>query len=232
MNYESPERIDALNPDDPWPIRWKYHHIYRYHLAKRYCRNKKVLDVGCGYGYGSFILSTVSKKVVSIDVSEEAIRSAKERYSKANLDFLTMDAERMDFPDHFDVIVSFENIEHLGHPDFFLARAASLLKPSGLLIISSPNRRYTRGDNPYHFKEYGYDGFKDLLGKHFAKVRIQGQYLLKWYSLYPLRVLENRFPRVTLIPCILGKPFPRRSAVLIAVAGKPRSPKVCNRSLM
>jgi 2-polyprenyl-3-methyl-5-hydroxy-6-metoxy-1,4-benzoquinol methylase len=222
MNSDIPERLDALNPDDPWPVRWKYHHIYRYHLAKRFCRGKKVIDVGCGYGYGSFILSTVSEKVVGIDISEEAIHSAKERYPKWNIDFFVMDAERMKFSDRFDVIVSFENIEHLRNPELFLAEAASLLKSDGVLIVSSPNKKYTRGDNPYHFTEYDYDGFKELLSKYFAKVKIQGQYLLKWYSLYPLRVLENRIPRLTLIPCFLGKPFPRRSSVLIAIARKPR----------
>ena len=223
MSQRVPERIDALNPDDPWPVRWRYHHIYRYYLARRFCRGKKVLDVGCGYGYGSFILSSVSEKVVGIDISEKAIQSAKEQYSKRNIDFLVMDAEWMKFPDQFDVIVSFENIEHLKHPELFLSRATSLLKPDGILIVSSPNKKYTRGDNPYHFIEYSYEDFKALLSKYFTEVKIQGQYLLKWYSLYPLRVLENRIPRLTLIPCFLGKPFPRQSSVLIAIAREPRT---------
>jgi 2-polyprenyl-3-methyl-5-hydroxy-6-metoxy-1,4-benzoquinol methylase len=105
-----PEMVDALNPKAPWPIGWKYHHIYRYWRAQKYYHNKKVLDVGCGYGYGSFVLSNVSKKVVGIDISDEAIQIAKKRYSKSNIEFFLMDAEKMDFDDRFDIIVFFKAI--------------------------------------------------------------------------------------------------------------------------
>lgn len=214
-----PERIDALNPQDPWPIRWKYHHIYRYRLAKRYCHDKRVLDAGCGYGYGSFMLSGGSKEVVGIDISEEAIQIAERRYSNPNLEFLLMNAEEMSFNNQFDVIVAFENIEHLEAPGLFLDKVRLYLEPDGVFIVSTPNKKYT-GDNPYHFKEYSHEQFQQVLKGYFQEVKIEGQGL-KSRFLYPVYFLENYIPWLTWLPCFLGKFSSRKSTVMIAICKKP-----------
>ena len=219
-NDKTPERIDVLNPKDPWPTRWKYHHIYRYYLAKKYCKNKDVLDVGCGYGYGGFILSKVSRRVVGIDKDKGAINIAQERYSQPNIDFLLMDATDIKLNNCFDTIVSFENIEHIKNPESFLKKIPSLLKPNGLIIISTPNKKFTSGENPYHFNEYTYEGFEQLLKKYFQNIRIEGEYL-KSFLLYPVYFLESFIPCLTLIPCILGKYFPKKSTVMIAICKNP-----------
>ncbi|MFC1964477.1 class I SAM-dependent methyltransferase [Chloroflexota bacterium] len=213
-----PERIDALNSQNPWPIRWKYHHIYRYHLAKRYCHNKRVLDAGCGYGYGSFMLSSVSEKVVGIDISEEAIQIAKKRYSNPNVEFLLMNTKEMNFNNQFDVIIAFEHIEHLRDPGLFLSKACLYLEPGGIFIVSTPNKIYT-GDNPYHFKEYSHKQFQQVLKSYFQEVKIEGQYL-KSYFLYPVYFLEKYIPWLTYISCFLGRCSSRKSAVMIAICKK------------
>jgi 2-polyprenyl-3-methyl-5-hydroxy-6-metoxy-1,4-benzoquinol methylase len=214
-----PERIDALDSHDPWPIRWRYHHIYRYRLAKKYCQKKWVLDAGCGYGYGSFMLSRVSKKVVGIDISEDTIQMAKKRYSSPNLEFMEMDVEKMSFDSKFDVIISFENIEHIENPGIFLDKARFHLDPRGVFIISTPNKKYT-GSNPYHSKEYNREQFEQFLKQYFQVLKIEGQYL-KSRFLYPIYFLESYIPWLTWLPCFLGKLSSRKSTVMIAVCRNP-----------
>ena len=82
-----PERIDALDKNSGFPRSWSYHHIYRYNLTKKYCKNKIVLDVGCGYGYGSFILSKICKSIIGIDLSKKAIHIAKKNIHQRILIF-------------------------------------------------------------------------------------------------------------------------------------------------
>lgn len=153
-------------------------HLVRYDFALEHCSGKKVLDAACGVGYGSHYLARVAAEVVAVDISDEAIRYAEEHYAGQNVTFQVMDVQRLDFPDRsFDVVCSFETIEHLDDPSGFLAGVARVLRPEGCLIVSTPHVRKTDRNpkNPFHRIELSYADFSHLLGQYFQNVRILGQ---------------------------------------------------------
>ena len=119
-----------------------YEHWHRYAFAAEFVKNARVLDAACGEGYGSYLLADTAEKVVGVDVSDAAITHATSRYAQAdNLEFAVQDVTRLDFADNsFDVVVSFETLEHLAAQDVMLAEFRRVLKPEGLLIISTPDK--------------------------------------------------------------------------------------------
>jgi 2-polyprenyl-3-methyl-5-hydroxy-6-metoxy-1,4-benzoquinol methylase len=99
----------------------KQESLQRYRLPAAYSAGKTVLDVGCGYGYGSYMLSLNARRVVGIDEYEEAIQTAKARYMRKNLDF--HHAEAIDYlsgSQRYDLVVMFEVIEHVARQDLLL----------------------------------------------------------------------------------------------------------------
>lgn len=157
-------------------------HIASYRSLLQYLHNLVILDIGCGYGYGSFMLSTVAKKVVGIDISEERIHYAKNTYKALNLEFLCVDAlqySKKFKEEPFDSVIAMEFIEHINNTKEFLKSTLSLLKDDGLMILATPNRLFRldgRGKpwNPEHFKEYDSRTLKELLKKYFTDLRIFG----------------------------------------------------------
>ena len=93
-------------------------HLKRYEFARPYCVGKRVLDAGCGVGYGSAFLGEAARSVVGVDVSAEAIEYARTRYGGRNVEFAVGDLQQLERGDaEFDAIVAFEVIEHLPHPE-------------------------------------------------------------------------------------------------------------------
>jgi SAM-dependent methyltransferase len=157
-----------------------YEHWHRYLLATRFVAGKEVLDVACGEGYGSDLLAAHAARVTGVDLDPEVVRRAAHRYPRENLTFLAGSVDRVPVAGGaaFDVIVSFETIEHVT-PDVqarFLDEARRLLRPGGLLIVSTPNRAaYSEKQhyhNPYHFHEFAGDEFRAFLGSAFPNVRV------------------------------------------------------------
>ena len=149
-----------------------YEHWHRYLLAQRYVAGRRVLDAASGEGYGSSLLAGKAASVVGVDVSPEATRHASEKYAAANLRFVTASVAQIPLPDaSFDVIVSFETIEHMTEHEEFMHEINRLLAPGGMLIISSPNRpEYsdkTGYRNEFHVKELDRGELKALLDGHF-----------------------------------------------------------------
>lgn len=120
----------------------------------------RVLDVACGVGYGSKILSDRSRaaEICAADVSEGAIAYARQHYQTPNVRFEVGDAMNLDWPaGHFDVAVSFETIEHLPDAPHFLSRLHNVLRPDGLLVCSVPNEQRLPFDAKrfkYHVRHY------------------------------------------------------------------------------
>lgn len=155
-----------------------FFHLKRYYFAQSYVKNKKVLDIGCGTGYGDFLLSQYAKEVIGIDISKDAIDFAQEHYKKENLNFYIMDWEEIEkFNETFDVIIAFEFIEHIKEPDKFLNLIKKILNENGLIIISTPNKSTSSGKNPYHYKEYNPYEFEELLSQHFKNFYIYGEFI-------------------------------------------------------
>lgn len=137
-----------------------------------------VLDVACGIGYGSSVLREGgAAHVLGVDISQEAIDYARQHFARADVAFHVDDCFTVN--GKFDLVVSLETIEHLERGDEWPAKIASLLKPSGLAIISTPCRIggtiEDRPANPYHVREYSPDEFGALLRKEFADVRLMFQ---------------------------------------------------------
>lgn len=140
-------------------------HISRYFFARQIVKNKVVLDVACGSGYGSdYLLQAGAKKVIGVDISKEAIEYAKKKYKKKALQFIKSDVLKLPFPDHtFDIIVSYETVEHLRDHQKFIKEIKRVLKKTGVLLISTPNTKISPKDNIFHLKELNLRQFKKLL---------------------------------------------------------------------
>lgn len=158
-------------------------HITRYHLAQRYAAHKKVLDAGCGTGYGILLLSKKALMAVGIDENSEAIRYCQEKNRGAKVSYKMMDARKIDYDDNFfDVVVAFELLEHISEQDQFLKGVHRVLKKGGRLIISTPNIHiYGMGKakNPYHKKELTPAEFLSILKPDFCIEKLFGQTIVK-----------------------------------------------------
>jgi len=153
-----------------------YEHVARYRLAMEHARGKDVLDLACGEGYGSALLATVAKTVVGVDVDTMTVEHAVHRYAPGatNLVYVRAPAHVTGLGDaSFDLVVSFETLEHLVEHDEMMAEVKRVLRPGGALIISSPNKAiYTDRDgmrNPHHLRELYLDEFRALLARHFRR---------------------------------------------------------------
>ena len=149
-------------------------HLHRYRIAQSYCRGKVVLDAACGSGYGTAILAEVASHVYGIDISEDAVKLCKKTFRKKNISFQTASIGELPWPDHFfDVIVSFETIEHVSKSiqKKFISEIRRLLKPDGTLVISSPDKQYytieRNKKNPYHIAEFFRKDFFKLIDSKF-----------------------------------------------------------------
>ena len=150
-------------------------HLHRYQAVLEIIRNKKVLDAACGTGYGSALMSSVAQNVTGIDISGDTISHNQKIYADIkNLEFIEASIAELPFPDKsFDVIVSFETIEHVNEElqNSFLREIQRCLKDDGILIMSSPDKRtytdLTGLTNEFHVKEFYYDEFLNFLEKAF-----------------------------------------------------------------
>ena len=153
-----------------------------YKFAKRFVINKKVLELGCGAGYGADYVSNFASDFVAIDMSKMNISYCQTKYPKGNLVFIPSDATKLPFKNNqFDVAISFQVIEHI-EPKFvlnYLTEIKRVLKADGIFICSTPNKKlrllpFQKPWNPEHIKEYNNKEFKNLLSKVFKEVKIYG----------------------------------------------------------
>ncbi len=157
-----------------------YEHLHRYFLARELCRDRDVLDVASGEGFGSAYLAQTARSVVGVDISEEAIAHANKSYRADNLRFSAGDATKLAFPDaSFDVVVSFETIEHLDDQQSFLKEIRRVLRPKGFLIVSTPNRDvYSPANgavNQFHVRELTREEFLKALRAEFEFCTLYAQ---------------------------------------------------------
>ena len=155
-------------------------HLHRYALAADLAAGKKVLDIACGEGYGSHLLAIKATAVTGMDISPEVIEKARAKYKASNLQFETAKAENIPAPDQsFDLVVSFETLEHLEDHAAMLGEIKRVLVPGGLLLISTPDKKqYSEArnyKNPFHVKELSGSEFESLLNNYFTNVLICGQ---------------------------------------------------------
>lgn len=152
-------------------------HAARYAFAARLARHRRVLDAGCGTGYGSAELAGVATRVAGVDVSPDAIDYARREYARPNVRWMQASATALPFASaSFDLVAAFEVIEHLDDWPELLREARRVLAPGGQFLVSTPNKtfyadaRAESGPNPFHTHEFEYDEFHDALAAVFPSV--------------------------------------------------------------
>ncbi len=164
-------------PGVPEENYWFRRHEATYRLALRVLgpRRRRILDVGCGEGYGSDVLRRAGP-VVSVELDAAASAWATSAYPGSTV--VRADACRLPFrPGSFDAVVALQLAEHLYCPGEFVAAAARLLGPGGILLVTTPNRETSSPDgepNPFHVHEYTASELSGLLGTGFRRVRTAG----------------------------------------------------------
>lgn len=152
-------------------------HLSRYVWASQFARGRRVLDGACGTGYGSRILAEAgAAEVVGVDLDEEVIAELRSA-AGAGLAFEPADLRRLPFgDDEFDLIVSFETIEHVPDPEVVLDEFRRVLRPDGLLALSTPNRDVYPSGNPFHLRELTPSELEAELAKRFKSFRLRRQH--------------------------------------------------------
>lgn len=187
-----------------------YEHFHRYALAARWCDGKRTLDAACGEGYGSALLAKSGATVDAVDISEQVVTHARQRYENVEqLKFHVADCTQLPFADDvFDRVVSFETLEHLSTHDELLAEFKRVLKPGGFLVLSSPDKAvYSEGqgtENEYHVRELYREELEALLARHFPASRLLGQKLMFHSAIWSMEPLEQ----VALDQVAKGEPGP------------------------
>jgi 2-polyprenyl-3-methyl-5-hydroxy-6-metoxy-1,4-benzoquinol methylase len=210
----------------PGELSWEefgLEHQQRYEYFQSYYSGKKVLDAACGSGYGSFhIANSGASSVLGIDISGESVTRAQKIYKNNNLEYKIQDCSDLRvLKSTFDVIVSFETLEHLTDPRLFIKSAAESLNPGGIFICSTPNKMRLSGAgyiNQYHLNELNYEDFYEAMSDNFEVQTCLHQtetlpYLRYMELKYLIGTQENRltwyfFQRVeNMIRKLIGRTF-------------------------
>jgi SAM-dependent methyltransferase len=199
-------------------------HLARYAFAARLARGKRVLDAGCGAGYGSAELAQAALSVVGVDRAPEAVDFARTNYRFPNLRFERASCAALPHPDGaFDLVVAFEVIEHLEDWRGFLEEARRVLAPTGQFMVSTPNRLYYAesrgpgGANPFHVHEFAFEEFGAELQAVFPHVSLFLENHVEGVTFQPHepgRTVEARIDA--------GEPAPDESHFFVAVCAHRR----------
>jgi SAM-dependent methyltransferase len=194
-------------------------HLARYSFAARLARGKRVLDAGCGAGYGSAELAHTAQWVVGADLEREAVDFARANYRLPNLWFEQASCVALPHNDStFDLVVAFEVIEHLEQWREFLLEVRRIISPNGQFVVSTPNKRYytesrgVEGSNPFHVHEFEFDEFRGALKSIFPHVALFLENHVEGVTFQPHEPASTVEVRVD-----AGEPAPDESHFFVAV---------------
>ena len=146
---------------------WFRRHEVAYLRCAELCAGQTVLEAGCGEGYGADLLAAVAARVVAVDYDATTVAHVRDRYPRVTV--LAANLAALPMPDEaVDVVVNFQVIEHLWDQPQFITECLRVLRPGGLLLMSTPNRiTFTPGSdvpvNPFHTRELNAAELRDLL---------------------------------------------------------------------
>ncbi len=197
LQAEMHELIDANNFQSKEQYVLHLIHSFAYVHVATIAKNKNVLDLGCNTGYGTAILFKAAKRVVGVDVSKEAIKTAKKNFGNLGIDFHVIDGKQLPFEDNeFEIIISFQVIEHIVDYNIYINELKRVLSPNGIVFFSTPNAllRLDPGMKPWnrlHVREFNHSQLEALLKVYFSTVKIMG--LFAEESIYLIE--KNRLSR-------------------------------------
>jgi SAM-dependent methyltransferase len=152
-------------------------HLAAYRYARTLAQGKRVLDAGCGEGFGTRVLAEVADSVLGVDYAVDAIEICRQRWHEPNLRFRLGDFTAEDGLDEsFDLVCNFQVLEHMEDEIGFLRRLRALLAPAGTLLLTTPNVLKSFSENPYHLREYRAEELRLLLEKVFDNVTLLGMH--------------------------------------------------------
>ncbi|GBD18571.1 putative S-adenosylmethionine-dependent methyltransferase [bacterium HR27] len=167
---------ERVTPDS-WALRvtfWQSLAAYRW--ACTHARGKRVLDVGCGEGYGAAELARTAQLVIAVDQDKKTLAAAQRRYPFENVLWLGGSADHLPVRDEaIDLLCCFQVLEHLRAPERFLQEAKRVLVPGGRLLLTTPNRyAVLSGTNPHHDAEFDAAHLSELVQSVFSASEILG----------------------------------------------------------
>jgi ubiquinone/menaquinone biosynthesis C-methylase UbiE len=167
-------------------------HMIRYTAAVPLVKNKVVLDIASGTGYGSKLLARNAIKVYGIDSDKKAISYACNNFNAKNIEYKVGDAINIPLSDSsVDIVVTFETIEHIKDYNKFIKEVKRVLKPSGLTIISTPNDLEFAEGNHFHLHEFKYDELIKVLKKDFDNIVSYYQATWKSVAIGPEKIFKK-----------------------------------------
>jgi SAM-dependent methyltransferase len=167
-------------------------HLVRYLVATELAPRRRVLDAACGEGYGTALLAAAgARSATGVDLDERTIAHAEGRHPGAK--FVRADVRQLPFEDGaFDLVVSFETIEHVRDPEAVLDEFRRVLADDGLLIVSTPNKHHYLVENEFHEREFFHEEFVALLETRFASLDVLLQHNLVTSAVLPAAVAAER----------------------------------------
>ena len=177
-------------PDVPAENYWYRRHLAVYEWIGARVIGDRVIDMACGEGYGSEVLSRGAESVLGVEANPEAFEHARLRYPRQNLRFERGLVETHGDPDSFDAVVFLQTIEHVHDPAAVLRHFAKLLAPGGAVYISTPNLLTiappgaAKSSNPWHIKEYRAHEFDALCRTVFDEVELLGLFHARKLALH------------------------------------------------
>lgn len=182
--------------------RFTIEHLHRYGLAASMAKGVDVLDIACGEGYGSNYLASVAHTVLGVDIDAGAVDHAASKYVVPNLKFVVGSADSIPLESaSVDLVVSFETLEHHSRHEEMYAEIKRVLRPNGILIISTPDKYYfsdlTGHRNAYHVKELYVEEFSALNQRYFKNTEMYSQKVLLGSLILPHQSRKCSFSVLT-----------------------------------
>jgi 2-polyprenyl-3-methyl-5-hydroxy-6-metoxy-1,4-benzoquinol methylase len=187
VQRDQPEGVPPLDltgertlPDVPEENYWYRRHLAVYEWIGARVIGKRVIDMACGEGYGSEVLSRGAASVLGVDANPDAHEHARLRYVRQNLTYERGLVETHGAPGAYDAVVFLQTIEHVHDPVAVLEHFKSLLAPGGVAYITTPNlltlapAGAEKSGNPWHLKEYQAAEFRQLCASVFGAVELFG----------------------------------------------------------
>jgi 2-polyprenyl-3-methyl-5-hydroxy-6-metoxy-1,4-benzoquinol methylase len=150
--------------------------MYAYEFARQYIQGKSVLDIGCGNGYGTALMAQEAREITGLDYDKATVEANRGQYRNlTNVSFVQAKVPPLLLEtDSVEVITAFQFIEHLTLRQEFLKEAFRVLKPKGVLLLTTPNVKRTLARNPFHVHEYTFEEMHSELATIFHHFELFG----------------------------------------------------------